>query len=128
MENTELLGYLLVLVLGAGLTLVVGVVLRRSGQAILEEAYPPPRAAGLTRLVTVGYHLAALGVLGLISTLDVPVDGAVQTVVTKLGVVLLILGVVYAVTLLVLGRMRDAAHRVEIDEEFHTAMRRRPAA
>jgi len=79
----------------------------------------------LSRLVTVGFLLVALGVLALISTVDVPVDGMVQLMVTKLGVVLLILGAAYGLTLMVLNRIRDAARRAELDEEFHAAMRPR---
>lgn len=123
--GVDLVSYLLVLVAGAVLTVVIGVILRRSGQAMLEGTYPEQRAAGLTRLVTVGFHLFALGVLALVSTVDVPVNGPVQTVVTKLGVVLLILGAAYALTLIVLGRIRNARRRAELDEALSTAMRAR---
>lgn len=124
--NTALVSYLAVLLSGTALTLLVGVILRRNGQALLEEVYPESRAAGLTRLVAVGFHLVALGVLALISTISVPVDGAVQTAVTKLGVVLLVLGAAYGFTLLALGRIRDAHRRAQLDQEFQTAMRTRP--
>jgi hypothetical protein len=120
--NTALVSYLAVLLSGMALTVLVGVILRRSGQALLEEVYPEPRAAGLTRLVAVGFHLVAFGVLALISTVSVPVDGAVQTVVTKLGVVLLLLGAAYGLTLLALGRIRDAHQRAQLDQEFHAAI------
>ncbi|HEY0575627.1 MAG TPA: hypothetical protein VGD73_16110 [Pseudonocardia sp.] len=123
--DTALASYLVLLLTGTALTAVVGAILRRSGQALLEETYPAPRAAGLSRLVTVGFLLVALGVLALISTVDVPVDGMVQLMVTKLGVVLLILGAAYGLTLMVLNRIRDAARRAELDEEFHAAMRPR---
>ncbi|MDQ2710598.1 MAG: hypothetical protein M3Z25_24560 [Actinomycetota bacterium] len=126
MELT-LLSYLLVLLLGTGLTVTVGTVLRRSGRAVLGETYPEPRATDVARLVTVGFYLFALGVLALISTMDVPVDGVVQTVVTKLGVVLLVLGGAYALTLVVLGRLRGARRRAEFDQEFSAAMGRRAA-
>ena len=99
--------YLLVLVLGVGAALVVGQVLLRTGQAILEEAFADHRvASSVNRLLAVLFHLGALGVLALISTVDVPVTGALQIVVTKLGIVLLILGVVHGVLLLLLTRIR----------------------
>lgn len=125
--DAELVSYLVMLVIGIALTTVVGTILRRSGQSLLAEVYPPPRAAGLTRLVTVGYFLTALGVLALISTVPVPfpVQGLIQVQITKLGVVLLILGIAYGLTLLVLNRMRDARRQAELDEEFEAAMRRR---
>lgn len=121
--NTALASYLAVLLSGTALTLLVGVILRRNGQALVEEAYSESRAAGLTRLVAVGFHLVTLGVLALISTVSVPVDGVVQTVVTKLGVVLLVLGVAYGFALLALGRIRDARRRARLDQQFHTAGR-----
>jgi hypothetical protein len=119
--DITLVSYLLVLTLGTILTVAVGTVLRRSGQALLGEAYPEPRATGLARLVSVGYHLFALGVLAVISTVEVPVDGLVQTVVTKLGVVLLVLGGAYAGTLIVLGRLRDAQVEATLEEQYTAA-------
>ncbi|MFN2494730.1 MAG: hypothetical protein ABR608_02310 [Pseudonocardiaceae bacterium] len=99
--------YLLVLVLGVGAALIVGQVLLRTGQALLEEAFAGQRVANsINRLVAVLFHLGALGVIALISTVDVPVTGAVQTVVTKLGIVLLILGLAHGLVLLLLTRMR----------------------
>jgi hypothetical protein len=121
--DTALASYLVLLLAGTGLTVVVGAILRRSGQAILEEVYPAPRAAGLVRLVTVGFYLAALGVLAVISTIDVPVAGVAQAMVTKLGVVLLILAGVYGLTLMGLGRIRDNGRAAELDEEYNAAMR-----
>jgi uncharacterized membrane protein YdfJ with MMPL/SSD domain len=123
--STDLVSYLVLLVVGTALTTVVGAILRRSGQALLEEVYPPPRAAGLARLVAVGFYLVALGVLALISTIDVPVQGLVEELITKLGVVLLILGAAYGLTLVVLGRLREARRQAELDEEFQAAMRAR---
>jgi uncharacterized membrane protein YdfJ with MMPL/SSD domain len=122
--DTALASYLTVLIAGTALTLAVGVILRRNGQALLEEVYPAPRAAGLSRLVAVGFYLVALGVLALISTVSVPVDGLLQTVVTKLGVVLLILGAAYGLTLLTLGRIRDARRQAQLDQDFQAAIRR----
>ncbi|GAA5147735.1 hypothetical protein GCM10023321_08950 [Pseudonocardia eucalypti] len=123
--DIDLVSYFAVLIAGAALTAGVGVILRRSGQSILEEEYPADRAAGLTKLVVVGFQLATFGVLALISTVNVPVDGFAQTVVTKLGVVLLILGVAYGLTLRVLARLRDSHHRAQLDEDFQAAMRAR---
>jgi hypothetical protein len=76
-------------------------------------------------MVTVGFYLVALGLLALISTVTVPVNGLVQMLVTKFGVVLLILGVLYGLTLLVLGRIRDDHLREELDADYYAAMRAR---
>ncbi|MGH3797321.1 MAG: hypothetical protein ACRDSP_20800 [Pseudonocardiaceae bacterium] len=98
--------YVVVLVLGIGSVLLVGQVLLRTGQAILEEAFEQRVANSVNRLLSVLFHLGALGILALISTVDVPVTGAVQTVVTKLGIVLLILGMAHGLLILMLTRLR----------------------
>ncbi len=99
--------YLVFVVLGIGLTLVVGQLLFHSGRVYLEELFSDVRlASSVNALLAVLFHLVVLGVLGIISTVDVPVDGTVQTVVTKLGVVLLILGVAHGAVMLALGRLR----------------------
>lgn len=118
--------YTVLLILGIVLTLIVGAILLRSGQSLLDGEYPPVRAASLVRLVTVGYVLVALGVLAVISTIPLPIDGALQLMVTKLGVVLLVLGGAYALTLRVFGRLRDAHREEELEEEYHQAVRDKP--
>ncbi|HZZ51284.1 MAG TPA: hypothetical protein VFE65_30690 [Pseudonocardia sp.] len=123
--NSELGTYLGLLVIGTILTLLVGSVLMRSGQVVLEEVYPTARAQRVTLLVTMGFVLFALGVLALISTVPVPVDGAVQTIVTKLGVVLLILSGSLGLALRVLARVRDASRQAELDQAFSATMHHR---
>lgn len=120
---TETASYTILLIMGVVLTLIVGAVLLRSGQSLLDGEYPPARAASLVRLVTVGYVLVALGVLAVISTIPLPIDGALQLMVTKLGVILLVLGAAYALTLRVFGRLRDAQREEELEEEYHQAVR-----
>lgn len=106
MDN-DLGTYVVVLVLGIASTLLVGQVLLRTGQAILEDAFTEQRTArSINRLVAVLFHLGALGVLALVSTVDVPVSGVVQTVVTKLGIVLLILGAAHGLAIMLLSRIR----------------------
>ncbi|HEY2763236.1 MAG TPA: hypothetical protein VGJ13_04370 [Pseudonocardiaceae bacterium] len=105
--NDGLGTYVVVLVLGIGSALLVGQVLLRTGQAILEEAFEQRVANSVNRLLCVLFHLGALGVLALISTVDVPVTGAVQTVVTKFGIVLLLLGLAHGLLILMLTRLRN---------------------
>lgn len=120
---TDTVSYTVLLILGILLTLVVGAILLRSGQSLLDGALRPARAASLVRLVTVGFVLVALGVLAVISTIPLPVEGALQQMVTKLGVILLVLGAAYALTLRVFGRLRDAQREEELEEEYHQAVR-----
>ncbi|HEY3263366.1 MAG TPA: hypothetical protein VGJ95_24355 [Pseudonocardiaceae bacterium] len=109
--------YLTLVVLGVVLIILVGQLMIRAGQVYLQEVFPDKRVANsVSRLLAVLFYLFALGLLGIISTIDVPVDGDVQEVVTKLGVVMLVLGIVYAVTMVVLARIRGR-RREEGEEE-----------
>ncbi|HEX2300822.1 MAG TPA: hypothetical protein VHH34_20330 [Pseudonocardiaceae bacterium] len=77
----------------------------RTGRATQEEAFGDQRVVNsLNQLLAVLFHLGALGVLAVISTVEV--TGAVQTVVTKPGIVLLILGVAHGLLVLLLSRIR----------------------
>lgn len=121
--------YVVVLVLGVVSALVVGQVLLRTGRAILEEAFGERKVANsVNQLLTVLFHLGALGVLALISSVEVPVTGAVQTVVTKLGIILLILGVAHGLLILMLTRIRARSREQETLDKmnywFDTARRR----
>jgi hypothetical protein len=116
-------GYLAFVVLGALLVIAVGQMLIRSGEVYLEEVFPDPRVAkSVSKLLAVLFYLFALGVLGITSTVDVPVEGTAQIVVTKLGVVLLCLGIVFGITMLVLSRIRDRREEQEKEEALLSAM------
>lgn len=120
--------YVVVLVLGVVSALVVGQVLLRTGRAILEEAFGERKVANsVNQLLAVLFHLGALGVLALISSVEVPVTGAVQTVVTKLGIVLLVLGVAHGLLILMLTRIRARSREREtldkMNHWFDTARR-----
>jgi hypothetical protein len=107
-DNLNTGAYVAFLILGTGLTLIVGQLLIRSGRPYLEEVFGDRKVAGsVTRLLAVLFHLLVLGVLALISTVDVPVEGAVQAVITKLGVVLLVLGLAQGGTMVVLSKLRE---------------------
>ena len=97
--------YLSFLVIGVVLVLIDGQIIYRSGRRYLESSYGDPAAgASMTRLVTVLFHLATLGILALMSTIDLG-DG-IPGVVKRVGVLLLILAIAHAITLAVLSRIR----------------------
>ncbi|MGH3903968.1 MAG: hypothetical protein ACRDTE_07255 [Pseudonocardiaceae bacterium] len=100
--------YVTVVVLGMMLTVLVGVILYRNGTPFLAEVLGDrDRATGINRLLLVLFLLVMLGVLALISVIEIPwVEGAIQIVLTKLGVVLLVLGAAHGATMLVLSRIR----------------------
>ncbi|GAA3523636.1 hypothetical protein GCM10022222_02220 [Amycolatopsis ultiminotia] len=98
--------YLAFLAVGIALVLIDGQIIYRSGRGYLENSYGDAAAgASMTRLVTVLFHLVTLGLLALLSTIPLG-DGDLPGVVGRLGVLLLVLALVHAITLALLGRMR----------------------
>lgn len=117
--------YLTFLLLGVLLVLVDGQIIYRNGRRFLQQSASNGSAESLTRLVTVLFHFATLGVLALISTIDVPADTPVEGVVVRLGVVLIIIGIAHWIAVVALGKIRD---REEFDEFAHEREARRIAA
>ncbi|MEV0073779.1 MULTISPECIES: hypothetical protein [unclassified Amycolatopsis] len=98
--------YVSFLAIGVVLVLIDGQVIYRSGRGYLESSYGDPAAgASMTRLVTVLFHLVTLGLLALLSTIPLG-DSDLPGVVGRVGVLLLVLAIVHAITLTVLGRIR----------------------
>lgn len=111
--------YLTVLVIGVALTFLVGQVLVRAGQGFLNDVFDDTVAArSVNRLVTLLFHLVVLGFVALITTVDVPTDGVFETVLTKVGVILLVIGAGHGLTLLVLGRIRARRREQDIVDEM----------
>jgi hypothetical protein len=112
--------YLLIVVLGFILTIVVGQILMRSGIGFLRDVFDSEETAVSTnRLLGVLFHLIALGFLALISTYrPFDVQGRVQIVVTQLGGVMLVLGVLHGLALLLLARVRNRRRSETIESEM----------
>jgi hypothetical protein len=116
--------YVTFLLVGVLLVVVDGQIIYRSGRRYLEGSYGDPAAgASMTRLVTVFFHLAVLGLLALLSTIDLGGGSTLPAVVGKLGVMLLVLAIAHGITIAVLSRIRDeqvgesfAARRVMANE------------
>lgn len=105
--------YLAFLLIGTVLVLLDGQVIYRNGRRFLRQSGPNAAAESLTRLVSVLFHLVVLGVLALISTVDLPADNATEGIVLRLGVTLIVLGIAHWVAITALTRIRD---RQEFDE------------
>lgn len=111
--------YVLVLLIGLVLTLIVGQILMRAGQEFLAEVFPDRGTArSVNRLLVVLFHLVVLGILAIISTVDVPGEDLLQTVVTKVGIVLLVLGAAHGGTMLVLARIRAKRREQDLADEM----------
>jgi hypothetical protein len=106
--------YTAFLVVGVLLVIADGQIIYRSGRRYLEGSYGDPAAgASMTRLVTVLFHLAVLGLLALLSTVNIG-GSSLPGVVGRLGVLLLVLAVAHGITIGVLSRIRDA----QVDESI----------
>ncbi|MEV7548910.1 hypothetical protein AB0N89_04725 [Amycolatopsis sp. NPDC089917] len=98
--------YVAFLVIGVALVMLDGLIIYQSGKRYLRGSYGDPAAgASMTWLVTVLFHLATLGVLALLSTIDLG-GSDLPGVVGRLGVLLLVLAIAHAITLSVLSRIR----------------------
>ncbi|WP_197040892.1 hypothetical protein [Pseudonocardia halophobica] len=92
------------------LTVAVGQVLLRRGQPFLEEVFQSNEAAhSINILLSVLFHLLTLGVLALLSTIDVPI-------VTQFGIALIVVGIAYGISMLVLLRIRERRRQDQLFE------------
>ncbi|GAA1267854.1 hypothetical protein [Saccharothrix xinjiangensis] len=112
-------GYAAFLLLGVVLVLIDGQLIYRSGKGYMNRAYGDPEAArSMTRLATVLFHLVVLGLLALVSMISISTGDPVKDVVAKLGIMLLVLALVHAVTMVVLGRIRDRQIQQQLADEM----------
>ncbi|MFD7653557.1 hypothetical protein ACFV4N_06215 [Actinosynnema sp. NPDC059797] len=112
-------GYAAFLLLGVVLVLIDGQLIYRSGKGYMNRAYGDPEAArSMTRLATVLFHLVVLGLLALVSMISIETGDPVKDVVAKLGIVLLVLALVHAVTMVILGRIRDRQIQQQLADEM----------
>ncbi|MCK2243390.1 MULTISPECIES: hypothetical protein [unclassified Crossiella] len=126
--DENLNGYVAFLVLGVILVLVDGQLILRSGKAYLQQGYRDQEAAAsMARLVAVLFHLVVLGLFMIISTMEVQVGGMVQTVITKLGIVLLLLGLMHGVTMAILNRIRARQREQVMADEMNERIEERHA-
>lgn len=99
--------------LGLGLIMIAidGQILYRAGSRYLSDVSEADESVGsMTRLLTVLFHLVMMGFLALLSVLDLDFGGedAVRSVVGNLGVLLLLLALVHAVTMAVMSQIYDS--------------------
>lgn len=110
--------YITFLILGIVLILIDGQLIYRSGRKYLQEVYKPEAARSMMQLVTVLFSLVVLGLLALISLIDVDSGLPIRDVVVQLGMVLLMLAVTHGFTLSVLMKIRNRRRQEKITDEF----------
>lgn len=108
----------LFLVVGVIIVFVVGRLIVQSGRKYLANSAPAEGASAgsAATLVAVFFHLLTLGIVALISEMPAG-DDPTRALLIRVGVLLVILAVIYAVTLVQLGRRRQEAIIAEIETE-----------
>ncbi|MBB5154393.1 hypothetical protein [Saccharopolyspora phatthalungensis] len=110
--------FVVFLVVGAALVFVDGQLIRRSGTTYLRSTTRDSAVAdSVNQLVAVVFHLAALGLLALISVLPMDLGSEPETVVARLGLLLLVLALAHSVTIWTLGRIRTRQQSQLLQEE-----------
>jgi hypothetical protein len=118
--------YILLLVVAVGLTFLVGRLLVTAGEPFLQEVFQDRSVTrSVNLLLSVLFHLVTLGVLAIVSVIDFDAGGALQTFIARLGVVLLILGIAYGISMLVLIRVRAARRASQITEHVQERLAER---
>ncbi|EHK85655.1 hypothetical protein ACWGRK_01665 [Saccharomonospora azurea] len=102
--------YLAFIALGLIMIVADGQMLYRSGKRYLSDVDSNGDSVNsMAKLVTVLFHLVMFGFLALLSVLDFSFGGhTVRAVIGNLGVLLLLLALVHAVTMAVMSQMHDA--------------------
>lgn len=111
-------GYVAFLVLGVALVLIDGQLISRSGRGYLRKVYEPEAARSMIHLVVGLFHLVVLGLLALLSLINVDTGLPVRDVVVKLGVLLLLLAGAHGFTITILMRIRDRRWREQVSDEI----------
>ena len=120
-------GYLTFLILGVALVVADGQLITRSGRRYLQGVYQPEAGRSMLHLVAALFHFVVLGLLALISLIDVDTGLPVRDVVVKLGVLLLVLAAVHGLTIMIMMRIRDRRWQEQISDEiteshYHTGV------
>ena len=119
--------YITLLVVAVALTFAVGRLLVTAGEPFLQEVFQDAKVTrSVNLLLSVLFHLITLGVLAIITVVDFASDmEPLQQFVVKLGVVLLILGIAYGISMLVLIRVRERRRASQISEQVQERLAER---
>ena len=126
---SETAEYVTLLVISIAMTVAVGRVLVMAGEPFLQEVFQDPKVTrSVNRLLSVLFHLITLGVLFIISVFDLNVGTSLQNLVVKFGIVLIVLGIAYGISMLVLIRVRERRRATQISEEVQLRLSDRGVA
>jgi hypothetical protein len=119
--------YLAVLLVGLIIVIVDGQLILRGSPSYLAEAYHDKRQAKrVATLVAVLFHLVMFGVVALVAAIAFSPDAGMSSVLSRIGVLLLLTALGHALTLVVLSRLRAqqtdaemAEAQMEAVEQYH---------
>ncbi|MBL8926058.1 MAG: hypothetical protein JNM77_07440 [Pseudonocardia sp.] len=115
---TDTAEYITLLVISVAITIAVGRVLSTSGEPFLQEVFEDEKVTkSVNRLLEVLFYLITIGVLTIISVWTVDVGSQLQNMAVKIGIVLIVLGIAYGISMLVLIRVRQQRRADQISEE-----------
>jgi divalent metal cation (Fe/Co/Zn/Cd) transporter len=115
---SETAEYIVLLVISIAIAVAVGRVLATSGEPFLQEVFDNEKVTrSVNNLLSVLFHLISIGVVTIISAWDLNVGSQFQNMIVKVGMVLLVLGIAYGVSMLVLIRIRERRRASQIAEE-----------
>ena len=115
---TDTAEYITLLVISVAITIAVGRLLVMSGQPFLQEVFQDEKVTtSVNRLLSVLFHLITIGVLTMISVWTLDIGTQLQNMVVKIGMVLIVLGIAYGISMLVLIRIRERRRASQIAEE-----------
>lgn len=110
--------YIAFLIVGVVLVFTDGAIIRRSGATYLSAVYRDNDVAeSVNRLVTTLFHLTVLGLLALISTVEMNAGDPLQTTVARTGIMLLVLAAAHGITIWSLSRLRSRQESLVVREE-----------
>ncbi|HEY4007115.1 MAG TPA: hypothetical protein VGM60_18280 [Pseudonocardia sp.] len=108
--------YLLVLFIGAVTVAIDGQVILRKSPAYLDEVYQNlERSKQVAGMVAVLFHLVMLGMVALVGSVG-GVESGVRPIITRVGVMLLLVALGHAITMTVLSRLRDQELSTQVNE------------
>jgi hypothetical protein len=126
---SETAEYVTLLVISIVITVAVGRMLVMSGQPFLQEVFDNDKVSrSVNNLLSVLFHLITIGVLTIISVWNIDVGTQLQNMVVKLGIVLIVLGIAYGISMLVLIKIRERRRASKISEEVQMKLSDRGVA
>ena len=111
--------FLILLLIGVLVVLFDGWLVYHSSAQYLQRAYEDSTTAGAAgRMLTALFYLVMLGILAVVVTVDTPTVWSLATVISRLGVMLLVLAAGHALAIWLLAAMRSRQQESRLNEKL----------